>query len=231
MKIREFGECTEVCGNQYALSLYTLTESVRAKDVLEVGMGWGWSSRAFAMSLENRTDTRLVSIDREPARVHAENKHAVQDTGIQWDVLEGNSADVEVDGQFDLIYIDANPYMAHADFLRFYPKLRPGGFIVMDGYGGQIGPTEAVDSLRESYPFTPLSYHPGYAHAVHQKPKPLGKDGFTAACTSCGTIVNYINWRQVDKAAREHSNSHQHNVKVRVEPRDISYMVIQKGAA
>jgi predicted O-methyltransferase YrrM len=231
MKIRDFGSCKEVTGQQYALSLYTLAESVRAKDVLEIGAGWGWSSRAFALSLENRQCSRLVSIDKHPARIHRVNRVATKGTGIDWDIIEGDSAKIMPPGEFDLIYIDGNPYMAHADFLRFYPKLRPGGLMVMDGYEGQVGPTEAVDSLAAQYPFVSLPYHPHYSHAIHRKPLTLSKkDGHIATCGHCTTKVACKSWREVDKTARDHAFDAKHRVTVRVEPRDLTYVVIPKGA-
>jgi len=231
MKVRAFGECAEVMGNQYALSLYTLAESVRAKDILEIGAGWGWSARAFAASLENRPGGQLTSIDPYPARIHAENRKAVTSTGIGWQIIEGSSANAPIESEFDLIYIDGNPYMAHADFLRFYPKLRPGGLVVMDGYGGQVGPTEAVDSLSSSYHFTILPYEASYSHAIHSKPRPPSdKNDNSIFCEACGGKSFYPNWREADTAASEHSAGRGHPVAVNIASRHLSYTIFQKGA-
>ena len=230
MKIHAFGDCDEVHGEQYALSLYTLAESVQAKDILEIGAGWGWSARAFALSLENRTGSRLVSVDRKPQRLHRKNRKAIISTGINWSIIEGNSADVEIDGEFDLIYIDGAPHMVHADFLRFYPKLRAGGLMVVDGYGWQFGPTDAVDSLSSSYQFASLPYKDHSCHAVHRKPREQSKkDGFLVICQQCGTKVACQNWRHVDQTAYSHALQLNHRVQVRVEPRGLSYMVMPKG--
>jgi hypothetical protein len=227
--VRDFGDCRECSSNQYALSLYTLAESVKATSILEIGAGWGWSARAFSLSLENRLPSKLVSVDINPQRMHRENRRAVLNTSISWDILDTDSTKVVIDGEFDVLYIDGDPYLAQADFLRFYPKVRPGGFVVMDGYGGQVGPTEAVDSLSSSYPFITLPYHSVYAHAVHRKPKPLlVKDGFSATCDECRTVTPCRSWCEVDTAAREHTNKSKHRVHVRVEPRDLSYTVIPK---
>ncbi len=234
MKVREFGSCKEVSGVQYALSLYTLAESAHATSILELGAGWGWSARAFAMSLENRPGGRLVSVDQEPQRIHNANRKYIIDSGIDWDIIEGNSAMVEVDGNFDIIYIDANPDMAQADFLRFYPKLKPGGFMILDGYGGQIGPTEAVDSLSPSYPFMSLPYNYPYCHAVHRKLKELvSKDGNKVTCDNCSVGEFYKDWRTADTAAWSHARQQHHKVVVSIVPRSLSYAVfpIGKGAS
>ncbi|MHC4620770.1 MAG: O-methyltransferase [Planctomycetota bacterium] len=229
MIVRDFGACTEVCSNQYALNLYTLAESVSARRVLEIGAGWGWSSRAFSLSLENRLPSELVSVDINPKRIHRENRRAVLNTEICWAIQDADSTKVSLDGEFDVLYIDGDPYIAQADFLKFYPQVKPGGLVIMDGYNGQIGPTEAVDSLSSSYPFVTLPYHSGYAHAVHRKPKPLlDKDGFTAICEECQSVTPFRDWREVDTEARKHTNEKKHRVHVRVEPRDLSYTVIPK---
>ncbi len=232
MIIRDFGECTEVVSSQYALSLYTLAESIKAKSILEVGMGWGWSSRAFALSLENRSPSKLTSIDKSPDRIRRENRKAVLDAKIDWEIIAGDSAEVDIEDEFDLIYIDANPDMAHADFLRFYPKLSPGGMIVIDGYGGQVGPTEAVDNLSGQYPFFPLPYKDVYAHAVHRKPElPRSGKGIRIVCEQCSVSINCVSWREADTKAFAHTKEMRHNVHVEIESRGLNYIVIPKGAA
>jgi len=228
--IRDFGECQEVAGPQYSLSLYTLAESVKAKSILEVGMGWGWSGRAFALSLENRPPAKLTSIDIVPERVKRENRRAVIDAGIEWNIIAEDSSEVEIDEEFDLIYIDANPNMAHADFLKFYPHLRPGGLMIMDGYGWQLGPTEAVDSLSPQYPFVSIPYgNSASSHAVYRKPvPPNGKYANRVMCKECNTLVNCASWKEADKTANAHTMLSGHCAAVTVESRDINYVVIPK---
>ena len=229
---REFGECTEVCGTQYALSLYTLAESARATSILEIGMGWGWSARAFALSLENRLPSKLTSVDTVPQRIKGENRKVVLATGIDWDIINEDSAKAEIEGPFDILYIDGNPNMAQADFLRFYPAVRPGGFIIMDSYGGQLGPTEAVDSLTPQYPFTPIPYKDVYAHAVHRKPElPRSGKGIRIVCEQCSVSINCVSWREADTKAFAHTKEMRHNVHVEIESRGLNYIVIPKGAA
>ena len=226
MKVRAFGECKEVLGNQYALSLYALAESICAKDILEIGAGWGWSARAFALSLENRPGSCLVSIDTKPERIHAENRAAVETTGVNWKITKAHSSSAEVAGEFDLIYIDGDPYQAQADFLRFYPKLRPGGLMVMDGYGGQMGPTEAVESLSSSYPFTILPYTAKCCHAIHSRPRRLTEKNINMiTCQLCGKSQSLPNWRTADTQAVKHSQDSGHKVNVHIKSRNLSYVI------
>ena len=230
MKLRQFGECKEVVSEQYALNLYTLTESVQAHDVLEIGAGWGWSARAFALSLENRVSTRLVSIDLYPKRIHRENREAVHKTDVTWEIIGEDSSIAKPAGQFDVLYIDGNPNLARQDFLRYYPQVRDGGVVIMDGYGGQIGPTESVDSLKQQYPFTPISYHQSYSHAVHRKPQSLNESASSMGmCKSCEVIISGIDWRTIDTAAKHHAKNNGHQVAITIGPRNLSYVVFFKS--
>lgn len=232
MILRQFGECAEVYGTQYSLNLFTLAESIKARSILELGAGWGWSSRAFALSLENRLPSKLTSIDIHPERIKRDNRKAVLDTNVDWDIIAESTSTVEITDDFDLIYVDANPNQAHADFLRFYPRLNPGGLIIMDGYDNQPGPTSAVDSLSNQYPFMYIQYYKCYIHAIHRKPiTDSGKRGIRTVCKQCAETVNYRSWREADSEAYKHAAVSLHKVAVTVEERGLHYMVFMpKGA-
>jgi predicted O-methyltransferase YrrM len=51
-------------GGQGNMSLnYNLAEAKKARNILETGVAYGWSSLSFLLSLENRNAGRLVSVD------------------------------------------------------------------------------------------------------------------------------------------------------------------------
>jgi predicted O-methyltransferase YrrM len=51
-------------GGQGNMSLnYNLAEAAKARNILETGVAYGWSSLSFLLSLENRNVGRLVSVD------------------------------------------------------------------------------------------------------------------------------------------------------------------------
>jgi len=51
-------------GGQGNMSLnYNLAEAAKARNILETGVAYGWSSMSFLLSLENRNVGRLVSVD------------------------------------------------------------------------------------------------------------------------------------------------------------------------
>lgn len=157
--------CHEVGGPRYCMQLYALCESVQARRALEIGLGWGYSGRAFAASMSQREPSVLTSIDPAPAR-----KDYEYDDAANWRIVQDFSESARFDGNIDLLYLDGDPRSVSRDFDRFYRHLLPGGIVIIDGYGHNDGDTvKAVDSLRRSFPFTVLPYSPDWAHAVHRK--------------------------------------------------------------
>lgn len=205
----DFGDCTEVGGQQYALNLYTLAESVQAKRVLEIGAGWGWSSRAFALSLANHGGS-LISIDPHPERIKPENRGRIDALGIQWDIRKERSGDNPIVGMVDLLYIDGDPRNAGSDFVRYYETVRSGGYIVMDGYGGQPGPTEFVDGRSC---FFPLRYSDIFSHAIYCKVMPHPAEwSYEGRCSECPATFSATAWSSLDADIDRHVETYKHTV-------------------
>ena len=58
----------------------------------------------------------------------------------------------KLDGPFSLIRLDGDMYESTMDALKaLYPKLSPGGFVVIDDYGLLANCRQAVDDYRESH--------------------------------------------------------------------------------
>ena len=218
-----FSDCAEVGGGNYALMLYVLAESVKARRILEIGAGWGHSAVAFSESLKSRLPSMLVSIDSCPERVRKQCADLVIESGITWDFIAKDSAEATIDGPFDLVYIDGDPNRAAADLTKFYPLVRPGGLMVLDGYGGQVGPTTASDGAGMA--FTPLSYSNEFAFAIFRKPVELNSAGkYTAACKECDDSAIMPSWVSIESWADKHIMSFNHIVAVFAGPRNLRYL-------
>lgn len=204
----DFGDCTEVSGPQYALNLYTLAESSQATRILEIGAGWGWSSRAFALSLANRSGT-LISIDPHTERIKAENRGRIAALSMTWDIRNERSGDNPLNDSIDILYIDGDPRNAGTDFVRYYENVRPGGYIVLDGYGGQPGPTEFCEGR---VGFLPLRYSEVFSHAVFCKPLPAVEHAYEGRCGDCPMSFTADNWSGLDTVIDRHVESLRHTV-------------------
>lgn len=209
-----------MCGQQYALNLYTLAEAAKARVILEVGAGWGWSGRAFAQSLRKR-DGMLISLDPVD-RVHEENRLAIEGTGIAWARVAKKSGEFKVGRQIDLLYVDGNPDNVAEDVAKYYGSLRDGGLVVVDGCGGQSGPTDFV-SKADGYGLIP--YSDTYSHGVHRKPAKMHHSSvYRAACEMCSHSLTASSWSNLDEAVDEHVCKFNHRMQVFAGPHGVSYV-------
>lgn len=165
MAAMEIDGCAEVGGPRYCLQLYALCESVSARRALEIGLGWGYSGRAFAASMSQREPSLLTSVDPVPARKAYDYSDA-----CTWRVVKAESGTCQFSSELDLLYLDGDPRSLRADFEKFYPLVRTGGLVIIDGYGHMDShSSQTVDNLRQVYPFIILPYSKDWAHAVHRK--------------------------------------------------------------
>ncbi len=200
-----------VAGRQYCLNLYALAESIKATRILEFGTGWGWSGTAFSASVSNRSGS-VVSVDSkdrmdDPCRDFLEGVDCFR-------AERSNTAEVALEGPFDLVYLDADPAIDAMieDYKKTWPLLRPGGLLVVDGMFGQHGPSVFWNKVGLSC--TPIQYSDGYAHGVHRKkPWPKHKRVTSVFCTEC-------RWESKDRdegVVMEHVSQHvittEHTVK------------------
>ena len=218
----DFGDCQEVGGEQYALNLYTLAESIKAMTVLEIGAGWGWSARAFALSLASRHG-RLISIDPYPERIKPENLGRVAALEVPWDVRKERSGDKPFNEPIDLLYIDGDPCNVTEDFKRYRENVRDGGLIVIDGYGGQPGPTEFIETSAPGFFFVTLPYSDAYCHAIYRKPVPLADGKYEASCKHCPRAFSADYWSALDDSIDAHIAEFAHTVDAMAGPRRIKY--------
>lgn len=160
---------------RYFETLRRYCDTATAQDVLEIGIGpEAHSGRTFAQSMSHRLPARLVSVDIDPLRPRPEDERAVMATGVEWTVHIGDSLKANVEGMFDLLYIDGDHGYEYAlgDFLRYEPHVRPGGYILVDDYPAFEGVCQAVTELeRMGWYGLYLPYDTDYSgHVIYRKP-------------------------------------------------------------
>ncbi len=164
-------EPKEVGGVSYCRNLLTLSECCKAMEILELGQGWGWSGSAFCASLSRRAGTRMRTVDLNPP-LSGPVQSFIASTLVSYEFFRGDTANVNVgeDREFDLLYMDTSGSYEGAllNWNRFGANLRRGGYLVVDGYGGQPGVTFFVDS--SGLPFFLMPYTDVYSHAVYRRP-------------------------------------------------------------
>jgi predicted O-methyltransferase YrrM len=131
-----------------------------AKKVLEVGTYRGYSGIWLGLGLE-QTGGRLITIDIDPARVK-ESRGNFEKAGLAGRItgLEGDAHQVAktVEGPLDLVFLDAEKGNEVDYFQTIFPKLRPGGFILLHN---------AITSKKVMQPyFDMVSKHPEILHVI-----------------------------------------------------------------
>jgi predicted O-methyltransferase YrrM len=140
--------------------LRLMVHATAARKVLEVGTYRGYSGIWLGLGLE-QTGGRLVTIDIDPERIK-ESRENFHEAGLAERItsLEGDAHRVAktVEGPLDLVFLDAEKGNEVDYFQTIFPKLRPGGFILLHN---------AISSKRVMQPYFDLvSQHPEILHVV-----------------------------------------------------------------
>jgi caffeoyl-CoA O-methyltransferase len=120
--------------------LSILARSTGARRILEVGTAIGYGTLCLA---RGAVEARVVSVDIDPERL-ARARAFLERAGVadRVELIEGAALDVlaRLEGQFDLVYVDAikPEYRRYLDLIL--PKLRVGGTIIADNllWKGQV---------------------------------------------------------------------------------------------
>ena len=128
--------------------LGALVRSTGAKRILEFGTFTGYSSISMALALPG--DGRLVTCDVNPETTEIARRYAAE-AGVvdRIDYRIGPALDSieQLDGEFDLVFIDADK----PNYLNYYeatvPKLAPRGLMILDNtlWSGRVADPEEDD--------------------------------------------------------------------------------------
>src|SRR5690606_10627699 len=117
---------------------------LRVERVVETGVAYGWSSFAFLMSLRNRPNARLVSVDRPYPGLHVDiiGLAIPPELKKQWTLYRESDrrgiplalADI---GEVDLVHYDSDKtYSGHRRSLPIlWASIRSGGVLICDDAG------------------------------------------------------------------------------------------------
>lgn len=137
---------------EVAQFMQTLVLLHKPKRILEIGTAIGYSASIMA---EYMTEGEIVSIEiRESTHALALENVADFQTKVKFDFRLGDALDVlpQIEGKFDLIFIDASKGH-YLEFLELcMGKLNPGGLIVSDNilYKGMIANQELVERRKKT---------------------------------------------------------------------------------
>ncbi len=126
-----------------------LARSTDADRALEFGTAIAYSTIQVA-----KTGTEVVTIERDPQRI-ADATDYIERAGVgdRIDLVEGDCLPAldEIEGPFDLVFLDAakTEYPEYLD--RSLPMLRSGGIVLVDNalWGGRVPEAEATGEFAD----------------------------------------------------------------------------------
>ena len=149
--------------------LWLVTEATRAKRVLEIGTSNGYSSLWIARGLRH-TGGRLITMEYDEVRGN-EAKENFAKAGFD-DIITLHLNDAfkvipTLEGEFDLIFIDANKRDYKKFFDMTFAKLKPGGVLLAHNA------VAMADQMRDF--LDAVENHPQLITNIVQ----MGQDGFS----------------------------------------------------
>lgn len=113
--------------------LSMLSHMIRPKLVLEIGTYTGYSALCMAEGLA--PEGKIITLDKNEeleSMVRAYIAEAGYEEKIDYRLGDATELIPEIDGPFDLVFIDADKINYHNYFKLVIEKVRPGGFIIAD---------------------------------------------------------------------------------------------------
>ncbi len=121
--------------------LYAITRAVKARRILELGSGFGYSAYWFAKAL-GKSGTVICTEDDPDNVEHARAYLQRAKLAGRVEFITGDAVKLidEIDGQFDIIFNDVNKHQYPRVFRKAVPKLRKGGLLLSDNvlWSGRI---------------------------------------------------------------------------------------------
>jgi caffeoyl-CoA O-methyltransferase len=149
--------------------LEMLALSIRAKRILDLGSGFGFSAMHFALVTPD--DAEIVCVDDE-----TENRVAAlkffEEAGVLHKIIfqDGDAIDLlkSSEGEFDLIYCDIYKEQYPEAFKYGWPRIRVGGYFVADNllWHGRVMTEDNQDSTQAIRELSRLIYATPNAKSV-----------------------------------------------------------------
>lgn len=135
-----------LCGHTEGQFLKMMTQISQAKRVLEIGTFTGYSTLYIASGMPADGELITCEIDKRHAQ-RAQSYFDRSPHGGKIDLRLGPALDtvVDLEGEFDLVFVDADKKGYPAYYEAVLPKVRKGGVIIFDNtlWGGKVlNPTD-----------------------------------------------------------------------------------------
>lgn len=138
--------------------LYALTRIMKPKLIVETGTHWGIGASYFGLALRDNGFGQVDTIEFDKHN-HDKAGKVFKELGLGNYVKQtlGDSADYRPGSDIDILFLDTEPQLRFAEFLQFYERVTPGGFIIIHDLHGNMGQHDNEEH-GFAWPYGPLPY-------------------------------------------------------------------------
>lgn len=149
--------CSNTGGVEHEVGefLYGLVRMMKPLFILETGTHWGISASYMAAGLKDNNWGKIITIELDEGNYNRA-KLLFSQLELTDYVKPVNMAAENYDSderRFDLIWLDTEPHLRFAEFIKFVPLLNPGGFIFIHDLGGHMSQTGDTINGITNWPF------------------------------------------------------------------------------
>lgn len=112
--------------------LYGMVKICKPTNILETGTYHGWSSAYMAQALKENGFGHLDTLEYEKEFIEL-SKDRWSKLGLipHITVMQQDVRDFTPTHEYDLMFLDTEPGLRFAELVKFYPYLKPGGFVFL----------------------------------------------------------------------------------------------------
>jgi len=135
--------------------LFEMAKTIRAKRVLELGSGYGYSAYWFAKAVGK--DGKVICTDLEEKNLFLSEKYFADDNVaagvVRYEVGDALQILDRLEGPFDIIFMDIKKNQYSEAFEKSFPLLRIGGLFMADnvlrkGMVAEENPDELTQAMK-----------------------------------------------------------------------------------
>ncbi len=168
--------CTPIIQKEVRCLLDTLLEYKKPQRILEIGTAIGYSAIFYASHLD--AGGKVITLERDSDYI-ARAKANIERSGFadMIELIEGEAEETvkNLDGEFDMVFLDANKSQYRYYFDMVFPRLRTGAMLICDNilYKGMVSEDALVPgrkhnaivlALRDFLPY--IANHPQLATSI-----------------------------------------------------------------
>jgi len=135
--------------------LYAMVKMIKPDLVLETGTHVGVSSTYIAKALQDNNRGRLITFEIIDEH-YASAPLLFADVGVTH-LIDHHKLDAQkfdpTGLSFDILFLDSEPNLRFDEFLKFWPFLRDGGFIIIHDLNESIGHSDNVHNGMYDWPY------------------------------------------------------------------------------